>query len=160
MRKRSSISCDGESGGRLVHDDDRRIVAKRAGDLDHVLLRDRQLLQRCVGVEIGLDALEERASLACASRSSRPGARARHMAHEDVLGDAELVEHHRFLVDGGDAGRPGLARRGEAALTPPTHEISPSSGVIDAGQDLDQSRFAGAVLADQRRHLAGIEVER
>ena len=36
----------------------------------------------------------------------------------------------------------------------PETRISPSSGVIDAGEDLDQRRLAGAVLADQRRHFA------
>jgi hypothetical protein len=33
-------------------------------------------------------------------------------------------------------------------------------GLVDAGQDLDQRRLAGAVLADERRHLARIELER
>ena len=33
-------------------------------------------------------------------------------------------------------------------------------GPLGAGDDLDQGRFAGAVLADERVDLAGAEVER
>ena len=32
-------------------------------------------------------------------------------------------------------------------------------GAMDAGEDLDQRRLAGAVLAEQRMHLAGADVE-
>ena len=32
-------------------------------------------------------------------------------------------------------------------------------GLVEAGDDLDQRRLAGAVLAEQRMHLAGADVE-
>ena len=38
---------------------------------------------------------------------------ARRVAEEDVLGDRQFVEEHRFLVDGGDAGVDGCLRAGE-----------------------------------------------
>ena len=33
-------------------------------------------------------------------------------------------------------------------------------GRVDAAEDLDERRFAGAVLADERVHLAAVEVDR
>src|SRR6185312_10266406 len=82
----------------------------------------------------------------------------RHMAHEDVLGDGEFVEHHRLLVDGGDAGRPGVARREEIPGLSADADF-PLVGTVDAGQYLDYRRLAGAVLADDRRDPAGLERE-
>ena len=52
----------------------------------------------------------------------------------------------RLLVTGIDAR--GRARRIVAGI-----------GAVDAGEHLDQRRLAGAVLAEQRMHLAGAHVE-
>jgi hypothetical protein len=61
-------------------------------------------------------------------------------------------------VDDGDAGRLGLADVGEAdhaAIQPDLALIS----CMDAGQDLHQRRFAGAVLAHQRVDFAFAQLE-
>jgi hypothetical protein len=42
---------------------------------------------------------------------------------------------------------------------PPGERHAAGVGRLDPGQDLHQRRLAGAVLADQRVHLAGLEVE-
>ena len=49
------------------------------------------------------------------------------------------------------------ARAGPAA---PSSTTSPASGPVDAGQQLDAGALAGAVLAEQRQHLAGMECQR
>ena len=41
----------------------------------------------------------------------------------------------------------------------PSRMMSPDVCGDDAGQDLHQGRLAGAVLAEQRRHLAAVDVE-
>ena len=41
----------------------------------------------------------------------------------------------------------------------PAKRISPLSAREDAGQDLDQRRFAGAVVAEQPQHFAFAEIE-
>ena len=41
----------------------------------------------------------------------------------------------------------------------PSHSIVPESGGIDAGDRLDERRLAGAVVADQGDHLAGVDLE-
>ena len=43
--------------------------------------------------------------------------------------------------------------------TPSTTMRPPGSRRLDAGDDLDQRRLAGAVLADQAMHLAGLDVQ-
>ena len=56
-----------QGGGRLVHDDDLRLVRQSARDLDEVLLGDGQALQRHFRRDVGVDALEQRARRARAS---------------------------------------------------------------------------------------------
>ena len=41
--------------------------------------------------------------------------------------------------------------------TPSTTMRPPGSGASHAGDDLDQRRLAGAILADEAMHLAGLE---
>ena len=41
----------------------------------------------------------------------------------------------------------------------PLRRISPSSGLVEPVEDVHQRRLAGAVLAEQRVHLAAAEVE-
>ena len=41
----------------------------------------------------------------------------------------------------------------------PSISISPASGDVDAAEDLDDRRLAAAVLADERVHLAGAQLE-
>ena len=42
----------------------------------------------------------------------------------------------------------------------PFSRNEPESGRVDAGDDLHQRRFAGAVLAHQRVHMAALQAER
>ena len=54
-----------------------------------------------------------------------------------------------------------IASRGDAKRDLAAVEEHPARvGPVDAGDDLDQRRLAGAVLAHQRVDLAGPEVER
>ena len=81
---------------------------------------------------------------------------ARRMAEEDVFGNRQLVEEHGFLVDGGDAGVDGGLRAGKGDRLAVDQDLA-FVRAIDAGQDLDERRFAGTVFADQRGDLARIE---
>ena len=101
------------------------------------------------------EAVEQALDLVAASRarSIRPSAPQRLAAHEDVLGDREVGEERRLLVDDGDA---GVARVGGAVEVDRLAVDQHVAGVgpVDAGQQLHERRLAGAVLADQRVHLA------
>ncbi|MEZ5863365.1 MAG: hypothetical protein R3D25_04575 [Geminicoccaceae bacterium] len=69
--------------------------------------RHGEPLQRGLGGEIRVDAGEQLFGPVADGRPVDQPA-ARHVAHEDVLLDRQLVEHHRLLMDGGDAGGPGV----------------------------------------------------
>ena len=93
------------------------------------------------------------------ARQSMPPQRvARRVAEEDVLGHGQLGEQQQLLEHGGDAGGLRLLRAAEVDLAPVDADrarVRP----VDAGDDLDQRRLAGAVLAQQRMDLAGTDVE-
>ena len=80
-------------------------------------------------------------------------------AEEDVLGHRAVGHQVDLLVDRADAGRLRLLRRGELDGLAVEQDLAGILPVI-AGQDLDQGRLAGAVLADQRMNLARLDLER
>ena len=139
-----------ELGGRLVEDDEAGAVGERAGDLDQLARLDPEV----AGAHVLATPRRSsgRAARAPARRSAdqliRPRC-GRLAVDEEVLGDGEVGNDGRVLVDAGDPRPPGRAvgdrrRRlaGEADLA--------AVGRAQAGQDADQRRLAGAVAADQR----------
>ena len=64
-----------------------------------------------------------------------------------------------ILVHRADAEVLRVARRGEADRPPSKFDVRRAIGGIDAGHDLDQRRLAGAVVAEQAVHFAGIDVD-
>ena len=81
------------------------------------------------------------------------------MAEEHVLGDGQVREQARLLVDDRDPDRPCLRRATDLDRLA-VEEDRPAVGLVDPGQDLDQGALAGAVLADEGVDLAGHQVER
>ena len=79
-------------------------------------------------------------------------------AQEHVLHDVEVVAQGEVLVDGLDAERGGVAGRADVHRPPVPADLA-AVGRVDAGDALDQHRLAGAVVADERGHLAGRDVE-
>ena len=83
---------------------------------------------------------------------------ARRVADRDVVGDRQVGDQRQLLEDAGDAGRVGRRRRRERdRLAVEQHPAL--VGRDDAGHDLDQRRFAGAVLAEHRVDAAGLDRE-
>jgi hypothetical protein len=79
-------------------------------------------------------------------------------AHEDVLRDREARGEREILVDRGDAALQRIMRRGEAhGLTAHAHRAR--ARLLRSGDDLDQARLAGAVVAADGHDLAGMDVE-
>ena len=74
-------------------------------------------------------------------------------ADEDVLGDGQVIHQLEFLMNDPDPSRLRLARIGEGDLLAAVKDC-PAVFCIDAGENLHQRRFAGAVLAHQRMDLA------
>jgi hypothetical protein len=80
------------------------------------------------------------------------------MPEMDVLGDGQVLHQVEFLVDGGDAEAHGRDGRAEGDLLAAPAQTA-GVGLVGAGQDFDEGRFAGAVLAEQAVHLTGLDVE-
>ena len=82
----------------------------------------------------------------------------RQVGERDVLGDGHVGHHGDFLRQETDAGGDRGARIGEDDLLAVDADRAGVAGV-DAGQDLHQRRLAGAVRAEERHHLAGLDDE-
>ena len=80
-------------------------------------------------------------------------------AHEDVLGDAQVGEQRRLLVDHRDPAARDAAGPAEHRRLAVDAQLA-AVGLMDAGEDLHQGRLAGAVLAEQGVHLATAQQDR
>ena len=96
----------------------------------------------------------------CASRPSRCGRhRARLAADEDVLGNREVGENRRVLMDHRDAVALRVGRTVDRDRRWPSIRISAAVRLVDAGQDLDERALAGTVLAGQRMDPPAVQAE-
>ena len=74
------------------------------------------------------------------------------MAQEDILRDAQVGGQVEFLIDRRDAQGLGILGAPDFNRLPIEEDLALVLG-IGAGQDLDQGRLAGPVLAQQGMHL-------
>ena len=150
----------GQRRGRLVHDQDVGVEGQRLGDLDHLLLGDREVADPRARVELQVQRLEQLARL----RVERPlveenGSRARgsrpmKMFWATVRCGIRLSSWWIMLMPRSWAAR-GIGDFDLLAANADRARVR----AVDAGEDLHQRRLAGAVLADQRVDLAGPEIE-
>src|SRR5579883_516186 len=150
-----------QRGGRLVHDQDARLVRQGAQDFDALAIADAERADDAVGIEIVNFERGEQLFRLLAHRSPIDPAKsaARRMAHENVLGDGEFGEEQQLLIDRGDADAPRVVRPLQMDRLAVDDHLA-AVGRKHAGDDLDQGRFAGAILAEQSVRLAFGDVER
>ena len=108
----------GQRRGRLVHDDEAALQRQRAGDLDQLLLGDRQRRHRRRRIDVEADAGDDRRAtsssiLPPADQPERPERRA---ADKDVLRHRQRRDQAQFLVDGDDAEPLGVLRTGRTDI--------------------------------------------
>ena len=150
----------GERRGRLVEQQHLGARAEGAGDLDQLLLGHPQRAGRAIQVERDADPGEQ---LGGAGAAGAPVDAAEGPAvleaEGEVLDHREVGQERRLLVDRGHAQGPHPGRIGPLdRLAADRHRAG--VGAHRAGHHPDQRALAGAVLADQRVHLAGPDVER
>jgi hypothetical protein len=80
------------------------------------------------------------------------------VAQKDVLGDGEAVDNIEFLVHSRDAEIKGCDRIGDGDFGALPVDDS-SVGVVHPGEDLDQCRLPGPVLAQHTVHLGLAHLE-
>ena len=148
-----------QGGGGFIHDDHARVDGQGTGDGDKVFRRDAQIPQHGARVQVRVDAGKQGAGLFLHRGpvdQAKSGARG--MAQKNVLGHGKIVEQDGFLMDRGDASGGGGLRGGEGCGAA-RHLDHAVVGLVDAGQDFHDGRFARAILADQGGNLTGIERE-
>ena len=148
-----------QHGGRLVEDQDVGAAVERLQDLDPLLLADRDVLDPRGRVDREPVALRDLAHALARALEVEEDAAVRRLGREhDVLGDRHHRDQHEVLVHHPDAGVDRLPRRPELDLAALDVDLA-LVRVVEAVDDVHQRRLAGAVLAEQRVHLALEQVE-
>src|SRR6202046_1946998 len=119
-----------------------------------MLLGNGEVAAEQVGIQVHLDAFEHLPGRLAHAASMEKAAANRFASEEQVLGDCEVRDERDLLEYRGDSGRHRTAR---------TVEIKDAAGEmnfagvrsINAGEQLHQSRLAGAVLARDRMNRPG-----
>ena len=146
---------------RLVEDQDARVAVERLEDLHPLLLADRELPDPRARVD--------RAGRS-ARRARRPRARSRRRSSRNERPASRWSPSTMFsaTVNGSTSRKcwctipipASSASRGEWQLDGPAVQLDLALvGPVEAGEDVRERRLAGAVLAEQRVHLAAADLE-
>jgi hypothetical protein len=157
-----------QHGGGLVEHEHARAAVEHLEDLDALRLADAQVGHAPRRVDAEPRALGERAHLglgaAPVERQPAGAARALHAQHH-VLRDRERRDEHEVLVHHADPRGDRLRRRPPGDVAEPAgarvgHLDRAGVGRVHAAQHAHERALAGAVLADERVHLAARRLER
>ena len=146
--------------GRLVHDQDAGVERHRLGDLDELLLADAQVLDQHVRADAGLAAVRGIRRPAAPAPCGRYARRRLVISRVAKMFSATVRLPNR-LSSWNTMPMPRahrVARRGERHLLAVEQDAAVRR-LLDAGDDLHQRRFAGAVLADQHVDRAAPDLE-
>ena len=144
-----------EHRGRLVHDQDARVPVERLQDFDALLLADRELPDLRLRIDREPVALAQLLDAPLGGRRTQDDAAtlASMVAEDDVLRDRERLDQPEVLVHHADARVEGVAWRVEADTLAVELDLTLVLPV-EPGQDVRERRLPGAVLAEERVHLA------
>ncbi len=119
-----------EHRGRLVEDEDTRVLVEGVEDLDALLLADTELPHVRVRVDRQVVALAERAHLGLDGARVDPeaAAGAALVAEHEILGDGEPLDEPEVLVHHAHAGVDRVAGRGEGDALAGEHRSRPRPG--------------------------------
>ncbi len=151
---------DAEGRGRLVENHKLRVPHHGAGDGDGLALATGKRRDRLADRLDGRDRERlERLGRVLLHRRLGQDLRATDLTAEiHVLDDVEVVAEREILVDDLDPEPGSVLRPVDVHLFPLEQDPAAVSGV-SAGDALDERRLAGAVVADERHHLAGADLE-
>ena len=139
-----------ECCGRLVHDEHPGVERDRFGNLDDLLVGDRQSLGPAVGVDAHAQSSEETLDLGAHGRAVDPSESANRLpTHENVFGDRQVGEECGLLVNYRDPGGLGFGGRLKGDRLALEEEFS-CVALVQASDDLDKCGLPGAIFANER----------
>ena len=148
----------GQRSGRLIEDQNRKLRPEGLGDLDHLLLGTRKVIDPPAGVEMEVEFIENAARFRAQFPTVDKAVSRRFRSQKHVFLDRHLRNEGKLLKHGGNAQFAGIMHRCEidrlAAKADPA-----GSGLIGARQDRDQGRLACTVLAEENVYLSGAQIE-
>ena len=133
-------------------------MVQRLGDLDHLLLRDAELVDEGARVDVQMQLAEQLPGLFVHRRPVQGDPARDFAAQEDVFGDGQIGDLVEFLVDRDDAGVLRLAGCGEINRSALEDHLT-GVALIHAGQDFHQGGFARAVLTHEHMDFALADIE-
>ena len=148
----------GERSGRLVHDQDVRVVGQGLRDLDHLLLGHGKARDASARIQVDVEVLEQLRGpaverLLVEERARARGSRPMNTFWATVRCPIRFSSWWMMLIP-----RSRAARGDGDVLLLPADPDDARVAAVDAGQDLHQGGLAGPVLADEarapRRHAA------
>ena len=144
----------GQGSRRLVHDQEPRLFSEGAGDLDQLLLGNRQLCNRSVRIHLATEPVQEIAGDPTHDIAPDQTPSGGFMAQEDVLGHGQTGHQIELLVNHDEPGALSFHRAlGRDGM--PRKADGPGVRLILPTQHLHEGRFAGAVLTQQHVDLTG-----
>ena len=143
---------------RLVEDEDVGAAEERLQDLDPLLLPDRDRADERGRVDDEPELLRQLAHPRLRPALVEEDLVARLHAEDDVLGHGHHRDEHEVLVHHPDPGLDRVPRRAEADRLPVQEDLA-RVVLVEPVEDVHQRRLAGAVLAEERVHLAPAHVE-
>ena len=145
--------------GRLVEHEDVGAAVERLQDLDALLLADGDVLDDRARVDGEPEPRRDLAHALLGRRVVEQDAVVHRLGREhDVLGDRHHRDQHEVLVHHADAVLDRGLRRAELGRLAVDQDLA-LVRPVEAVEDVHQRRLAGAVLAEQRVHLALAQVE-
>ena len=160
VRSTASAVCEVQVAGRLVGDQDRRVVGQGAGDRDALLLPARGRRRQLAGLVGHLDLLEQR---------PWPAPRARVGVHRPPKSIGSIT--FSTTVSVGSSWKnwkmTPTVRPRQSATWPSVRSLSSwpatvtvaGGGPVDAGDHVDERRLAAAGLADDGDELAVVDLQ-
>ncbi|MPM61620.1 hypothetical protein SDC9_108480 [bioreactor metagenome] len=137
-----------EGGGGFIQNQQADVFRQRLGDLHQLLFANADIFNLCPGRFYQPHGLEVPCRKAVGLVPVNAGGFALLVAEEHVLSDREVGDQRQLLMDDGDAFALTVVDLAEFADLAVIDDIALIGAVgVDAGQDVHQRRFSGAVLA-------------
>ena len=147
-----------ERGCWFVEDQETDFGQERLGDFHHLLVGARQLGNLVIGPQVEIEFAQDGASTRPHGGAVEEAAGGDFAAEKEVFLDSQFRHQAEFLENRADPDD-ARAMRGEIGDLFALIFEGAGIGRVGAGDDVDQRRLAGAVLAEQHMNFAAPQIE-